>query len=387
MSRRERQAAYEPKRLAIDRDWMLDVLAELLAIPSPTGFTDEIVVAVGRRLRELGLHAEATRRGALRCDLVGERHTPDRAIVVHLDTIGAMVRGVEPDGRIRLIPLGHWSSRFAEGGRVTVTTRRGALRGTVLPLKASGHAFGDAVDTQPVSWEQLRLRIDAEASTREELEALGLAVGDPVAFDPNLELGVEGYVNARHLDDKGGVAAVLAAAKALLDAGTELPVDCALIFTLAEEVGVGASHALQQDVAEMVAIDTGVVAPGQASTETGVSVAMLDASGPFDVALSRRLLDLAGEHGIEAHADVFKHYRSDAAAALAAGNDVRTALVCFGVDGTHGWERTHVRALEGVAGLLALYAQTAPTSERDTRELSPVEEFEDEVEKQGEPNG
>jgi putative aminopeptidase FrvX len=72
---------------------------------------------------------------------------------------------------------------------------------------------------------------------------------------------------------------------------------------------------------------------------------------------------------------VFKYYRCDAAAALEAGNDVRHALVCFGGDGSHGYERTHVEALQALAELLAVYMQSPPTFERDREELAPLEGF------------
>src|SRR3546814_11642046 len=105
--------------------------------------------------------------------------------------------------------------------------------------------------------------------------------------------------------------------------------DCHLLFTIAEEVGVGASTVLHGDVAELVSIDNGTIAPGQYTCEYGVTVAMQDSSGPFDRHLTRRLLELFGKYDIEHSRDVFRYYRSDAASALAAGNDLRTALVCF----------------------------------------------------------
>ena len=54
--------------------------------------------------------------------------------------------------------MGCWSSRFAEGSRVSVFTDTGVIRGSVLPLLASGHAFNTAVDEAPVSWDHVELR-------------------------------------------------------------------------------------------------------------------------------------------------------------------------------------------------------------------------------------
>ncbi len=154
-----------------------------------------------------------------------------------------------------------------------------------------------------------------------------------------------------------------------------LPVDCYLLFTLTEEVGSGASAVLHGHVAEIVAVDNATPGPGQASDEFGVTVAMMDLSGPFDYHLSRKLLKLAADNDIPARPDVFRFYRCDAAAAHEAGSDIRTALACFGVDASHGYERTHVDSLRSLAELMALYVQTPLTFGRDRKDLGPLKGF------------
>src|SRR5690606_33557095 len=105
---------------AIDRAYLLDILGRMLATPSPSGMTDQIVLTVCEELDKLGIPYGLTRRGAIRADLEGLRHSPDRAVVAHLDTLGAMVKQLKPNGRLEVVPIGFWSSRFAEGARVTV---------------------------------------------------------------------------------------------------------------------------------------------------------------------------------------------------------------------------------------------------------------------------
>jgi peptidase M42 family hydrolase len=350
------------QRLNIDTDYMTDLLRQMLAIPSPTGYTDQIVHFAGEELERLGIPFELTRRGAIRATLKGEQQSPDRAVVAHLDTLGAMVKNLKSNGRLEIVPIGTWSSRFAEGARVTVFTDTGSHRGTILPLKASGHTFHTEVDTQPVSWENIEIRVDEICNSAAELNRLGFNVGDFVAIDPNPEFTASGFINSRHLDNKAGVAVVFAATKELIHGQVSLPVDCHLLFTISEEVGSGASAVLHGDVAEMVSIDNATPAPGQNSRESGVTVAMADSSGPFDYHLTHKLLRLCHEFDIAHQRDVFRYYRCDAAAALEAGNDLRTALVCFGVDSSHGYERTHVNSLRSLAELLTLYVQSPPRS-------------------------
>jgi len=359
----------------LDLDFLRRILRDLLEIPSPTGFTDEAVRYTCGTLDELGIAYELTRRGAIRADLPGASSSPDRAIVAHLDTIGAMVTRVRNNGRLALAPIGTWSSRFAEGARVSVFTDDGPQRGTILPLKASGHTYNDEVDTQPVAWTQLEVRVDLPCRNGDDLRSAGFHVGDFVAVDPQPEFSEAGFINARHLDDKAGVAVVLAAAKALIESGAHLPIDCHLLFTISEEVGSGASHVLHRDVAEMVTVDSAPSAPGQNSSEFEVTVAMQDSHGPFDYHLSHKLLALCRQHDIPHRRDVFRFYRSDSASAIDAGNDIRTALLCFGTDATHGWERTHIESLTALAQLLCRYLCSEPTFTRDREELSSLEGF------------
>ena len=350
-----------------DLAYLRQVLLEMLAIPSPTGFTDTIVRYVAERLEELSIPFELTRRGTIRATLKGRQTSPDRAVSAHLDTIGAIVRELKDNGRPALAPVGCWSSRFAEGSRVSLFSDNGVLRGSVLPLMASGHAFNTAVDQLPISWDQVELRLDAYCATRADCEALGVAVGDFVAFDPLPEFTESGHISARHLDDKAGVAALLAALKAIVESGEVPEIDCHPLFTITEETGSGAAAALPWDVSEFVGIDIAPVAPGQHSSEHAVSVAMQDSAGPYDYHLSRHLLRLAGDGEIPVRRDLFRYYHSDAQSAITAGHDIRTALLAFGCDATHGYERTHIDSLAALSRLLGAYILSPPVFASDAQ--------------------
>jgi peptidase M42 family hydrolase len=364
-----------------DLEYLQRVLLEMLAIPSPTGFTDTIVRYVAERLTELGVPFELTRRGTIRATLKGKRYSPDRAVSAHLDTIGAIVRDLHDNGRLALAPVGCWSSRFAEGSRVSVFTDNGVLRGSVLPLMASGHAFNTEVDKMPISWDHVELRLDAPTLSRADSVALGVSVGDYVAFDPLPEFTESGHISARHLDDKAGVAALLTALKAVVDSGQEPYIDCHPLFTITEEIGSGASAALPWDVSEFVGIDIAPVAPGQQSTEQTVTVAMQDSGGPYDYHLSHHLLRLAKTHEIPVRRDLFRYYHSDAQAAVTAGYDIRTALLAFGCDATHGYERTHIDSLAALTRLLSAYLLSPPVFASDAQpEETSLERFSHQIE-------
>ena len=220
------------QRLDIDITYLQEQLEALLKIASPTGYTDSIVRYVCGELQRLGIDYNLTRRGAIRGHLKGREASGARAIVSHLDTLGAQVKAVKPNGRLELVPIGTWSARFAEGARTTLFSEKGVYRGTILPLKASGHTYNDEIDTQPVGWAHVELRIDAYIRGEADLTRLGIDVGDIVAIDPQPEFLPNGFIVSRHLDNKAGAAVMLAALKALID--VEPPaVDMFWLFTIA----------------------------------------------------------------------------------------------------------------------------------------------------------
>ena len=171
-------------KIALDSRYLQEVLNSLLGIPSPTGMTDEVVKRVCLELDRLGLSYELTRRGAIRATLEGVAHASRRAVVAHLDTLGAMVKSIRPNGRLGLVPIGFWSARFAEGTRVTIFSDADrTFRGTILPMKASGHVYNQEIDSQPSDWSNLEVRMDEPCHTFPCLWELGVRVGDYVAVD------------------------------------------------------------------------------------------------------------------------------------------------------------------------------------------------------------
>ncbi len=361
--------------LKIDTDYIQKTLKHLLSVPSPTGYTDVIVRETCKELTRLKVNFELTRRGAIRALIRGKDHRGARAIVAHLDTLGAQVKRIKENGRLELVPIGTWSARFAEGARCTIFTERGSFRGSILPLKSSGHTFNEEIDLAPIGWDHIELRVDARARRKRETEQLGIEIGDFVAIDPQTEFLDNGFIVSRHLDNKAGTAVLLASIKALSEVEPVLPVDTYWLFTIAEEVGTGASSVIHPDVASLVSVDNGTTAPGQNSSEFGVTVSMADQSGPFDYHLTKKLVDLCKEHEIRYQKDIFRFYRSDSAAAEVAGHDVRTALITFGVDSSHGYERIHMHALRSLAELVTAYVTSPVVIRRDAEEISGIKGF------------
>ena len=345
-------------RAPLDLERLEATLLELLAIPSPSGFTEAAVRYLEGRLDAVGIAHERTRKGALRWTLPGRGDREPVLISAHVDTLGAVVKQVKASGRLQLRQIGSYAWSSIEGAEVTVHPEVGApISGTALPVRASTHVHADEVDRQKRSDDSVEVRLDAAVRSDEDVRALGLEVGDVVAIASRPTRTASGFVKGRHLDNKACVAVALEVCEAMVRGGVEPPGDVHVFVSSHEEVGHGAAAGLPDGVAELLVLDMAPVGEGQRSSEHCVSLCVHDRAGLYDVPMGRRLRMLARRIGVDLRADVYPHYASDAAAAWRAGHDLPAALIGPGIDASHAHERTHRDALAATARLVAAYAE------------------------------
>lgn len=346
--------------LPIDVDALLDCLVGLLNVPSPTGFTERAIDYVAARFQPLGLALRRTVKGALVMEWAGRAADAPRALTAHVDTLGAMVKEIRPNGRLKLTKLGGFAWNTVEGEGCTVFTAGGqTIRGSLLVTKASSHIFGAETGDLKRDDDGMEVRLDERTTNADETRALGIGVGDCVAFDPRVELGPAGFLRSRHLDDKAAVACLWAAVKALQTAGITPAQRVTLHISHYEEVGHGAAGGFPPDLAELLSLDMAAVGPGQASDEFSACICVKDSGGPYHPAMNRKLRALAENAGIPYKVDIYPYYGSDGEAYWRAGGDVRVGLLGPGVDASHNYERTHRDSLVHTAQLIAEYLRQA----------------------------
>jgi putative aminopeptidase FrvX len=340
----------------IDPDFLVQVLVELCQTPSPTGLTEPALALVERKLKAVGVGVSRTRKGAILAYLPGRTPLTPQALTAHVDTLGAMVKGIKDNGRLWLTQLGTYAWETIEGEYCLIHTQAGrAISGTILTTHASAHVHGQELHRLERNAASIEVRIDEPTSSRDETEALGIAVGDFVTLDTRTQVTESGYIKSRHLDDKAGAAVLLGLAQALGKGGLVPARTTYLLFSHFEEVGHGATAGLPAEVGELIAVDMAAVGDGQTSDEQAVTICVKDSSGPYDHALSTRLRRLATAEHIPCRVDIYPYYASDASAALLSGGDFRAALVGPGVDASHSWERTHRDGLVATAQLMLAY--------------------------------
>ncbi|MGE5552864.1 MAG: M42 family metallopeptidase [Betaproteobacteria bacterium] len=341
-----------------DVEYVAEALLRLLAIPSVAGKTDSAIAFVAGELQASGLATRRTAKGSLVATLPGRASGGGRTLSAHLDTLGAMVKQIKENGRLKLTPVGVYLFQAIEGEYCTVETTDGrTFTGTVLTTEPSVHVYDEPAKLERKQ-ENMEIRLDERVQTKAEVEALGIRVGDYISFDPRAVRTPSGFIKARHLDDKAGVATLLGVARQLARQQITPTVTTHLFFSVWEEVGHGASAGIPAETREFVAVDMGAVGTGQTSDEYSVSVCAKDSNGPYHYGLRTHLARLAEENGIPYRVDVYPHYGSDAGAALRSGLDAVTALIGPGVDASHAYERTHLSALEATGRLLVAYLQS-----------------------------
>jgi len=341
---------------AIDEGYLIDTLTSLLNIPSPTGFADRAVVFIEEELQSFpDLVCARTHKGALTVTWPGINSASPRAMTAHIDTLGAVVKEIKSNGRLRLSAVGglNWNSVEAEG--VTVFTSGGkTIRGSLMFHKPSMHVYSKEELEAKRDETTMEVRLDEKVTSTAETRKLGIEVGDFVAFDPRVEV-TNGFVRSRHLDDKACAACVLAAVKALHDAGLKPVQRTTILFSNYEEVGHGAAAGIPTDVVELLTVDMAAVGEGQNSDEYHTSICIKDSHGPYHHGMTTRMRRLAQAYDIDYRADIYPHYGSDGEAAWTAGADLAVALIGPGVDASHHYERTHTDALTATTRWLMAY--------------------------------
>ena len=338
-----------------DQAW--EYTASLLAIDSPSGYTDAAAQWVKTAFSDLGFSASITGKGGVLVDLGGSQPEDALLLEAHTDTLGAMVSQIKGNGRLQLTPLGGMNANNAESENVKLYTRAGQVyEGTCQLCNASVHVNGD-YSTAKRSFDTVEVVLDQNVRSAEDVRNLGIQVGDIVCFDPRTRRTESGYLKSRFLDDKLSVGILLAFAKYLSDNRITLKRKTYVHVTVYEEVGHGGSASVPAGVTEAISVDMGCVGDGLSCTERQVSICAKDSGGPYSYALVGKLIAAAQATQADYAVDVYPYYGSDVEATLRAGCDLRHGLIGAGVYASHGYERSHIDGVYNTLKVLWGYCQ------------------------------
>lgn len=326
----------------IDLNYVKSLMLEILNLPSPGGDTLEAINRLRNEFESFGIPVITTNKGAIIGTILGENDEEHRMVTAHIDTLGAMVKEIKPNGRLKLSNIGGiaWGSLEAEN--VTIKTTKGQkYTGVILPEKASVHVHSDEVRETLRTEENIEVRIDEDTYTKKDTLELGIRVGDFVSIDPRTIFMENGFIKSRHLDDKACVAILFGVCKYLMDNNIKPKNTTHFFISNYEEMGHGVSG-IPVKTTEMLALDIGTVGEGHTSDEHSVTICAKDSRTPYDFGFRKRLVEFAEASNIDYRVDVHFRYGSDASISALQGVDVNFACIGPGVDATHHYERTHM---------------------------------------------
>ena len=331
-------------------DFIAEQLKTLTAIPSPSGYTKNATDYLMKLLQDMGYEPKLSRKGNVFVTLGGDGEP--LVLAAHVDTLGAMVRSIKDNGRLRPTTLGGHVWSTADGENCTIHTRNGKVyTGVVLNTEPSAHVADKKVETLE---ENMEILLDEPVSTKAETLALGIQTGDIIAMDPRTVITESGYIKSRFLDDKLSASILLGIAKIVKDESLSFHRKVSLLFTVYEEVGHGGSF-VPEDTTEMISVDMGCVGADLGCTERMVSICAKDSGGPYNYDLVTELSNIAKEEQLDYAIDVYPHYGSDVEATLHAGYDIRHGLIGPGVYASHNYERSHLDGVKNTFLLLTTY--------------------------------
>jgi putative aminopeptidase FrvX len=340
----------------INETYFTSFLVDLLNIPSPTGFAEPALAFVEKELSKYKqLQLSRTRKGALIAKWEVKSDLAPVALTAHIDTLGAVVKEIKSNGRLKLSRIGgiQWPTVETEGVWI-ITSKGEQVRGSVLIDTASGHIYSAAGSETPRNDEHMEVRLDARTSSEKETREMGINIGDCVAFDPRVEV-TNGFIRSRFLDDKACVTNLIAAIKSMAEAGQSPARSVYFLISNYEEVGHGASTGIPSDVAELISVDMAVVGDGQESDEFHATLCIKDSGGPYHFELNNKLRALAEKNNIPYKTDVYPFYGSDGEAFWRAGGDVALSLIGPGIDASHNYERAHMDGLNATTNWIMAY--------------------------------
>lgn len=336
----------------------IELIKELVSIPSPSGNTNEVITFVETYLSNLNVETKRNRKGGLIATIPGKDTNNHRMLTAHVDTLGAIVKEIKPSGRLKLDLIGGFRYNSIEGEYCQIETGEGKrFSGTILMHQTSVHVYKDAGKAER-NQANMEVRIDEKVHTAEEVRALGIEVGDFVSFDPRVQILPNGYIKSRHLDDKASVGILLQLIKQIVQEKIELPYTTHFLISNNEEIGYGGNSNITPETVEYLAVDMGAMGDGQSTDEYTVSICVKDASGPYHYGLRKRLTQIAMDNEIGFKLDIYPYYGSDASAAIRSGHDIVHGLIGPGIDSSHAFERTHISSIEETTKLLYHYVQS-----------------------------
>ncbi len=325
---------------------------ELFKIPSPTGYTTNVINFLKDECKKRNLKCERIANGNLIIEIKGSSDYT-LGLSAHVDTLGAIVKTINSDGTLKFSVLGGPILPTYDGEYCYIITRDNKVyTGTFLSNSPAVHVYSDA-RTLPRDSDNMHIRIDEVVKSKDDVIKLGITNGAFVAVDPKTTITNSKFIKSRFLDDKISVSILFSLIDYLQENNITPKYNLKFIISTHEEMGFGTSYVPKMDA--LLAVDMGCIGKDLECTEYDVSICAKDGAGPYNFEMTNELIDLAKKNNLNYVVDIYTYYSSDVSAALKGGNNIKGALIGPGVHASHGMERTHLDGILNTLKLLIAY--------------------------------
>jgi len=338
------------------------LIRELISLYGPSGQEGSVTDWLADRLHTLGYTPEVDPKGNLIVSIHGEADRPHVVVTAHLDEIAMMVTRVEPDGRVRVAPVGGaYTFKWGEGP-VDILTNGGPITGvlsfgsihTNSKLSVIEHARHE-----PYPWEDAYI---FTGQSFHQLTRAGVRPGLRVVLAASRRVVTEmgEYVASYFLDDRADLAVWLMALQTLKDTGTDGFGPITFVASASEEIGgEGAQYLLRLRPADVcVALEIGPKTPeSDFPIDSRPTIWVRDGYAAMESVDGFLLEERCVALGIEPHWQYLSRGGSDASCSAAKGLTARPVTFGLPVENSHGYEIMHRDAPREMLRLLLDYLQ------------------------------
>ena len=236
-----------------------EVLRQLVEVPTVTG-TEAKAGEVLRRLLSPYVDEFLTDDWFNHIGRLNPEANRKIALVAHIDQIGFMIKSINDEGFLKIEQVGGWDASVPYGQRILILGKKGPVFGVIGSIPPH---LRKKEETKEIKMEDLF--VDVGADSREEVEKLGIEVGNYALLSSNFSKLAGTRVTGMAFDDKAGVASIILAARRVFEKKSELKAELDVVATVQEEIGLrGASmigYKLKPDAAVVVDVTHAATPP------------------------------------------------------------------------------------------------------------------------------
>lgn len=270
-------------------------MKELIEINAASGFEDEMRKYLIDRLRGVVDESYTDKLGSLICTKFGKNKKPKVMIAAHMDEIGMLVKYIDDKGFLYFAPLGGVLPQAIMNHKVIIQTEKDIVPG-VIGIK-SIHLQSEKERKERVELDSLF--IDIGATSREEVEKLGITIGTPILWQSSYQELADNKISGKAMDNRVGIYILI---KVLEQA--KFDGDLIGAFTVMEEIGLRGARTSAFSIEPDVAIALDVAAAGDYPAVKPQDSHIKIGAGPTITIASGRRASLGG--GFVVHPKMFR---------------------------------------------------------------------------------